>query len=110
MALSVAVRTLQMVEGRESPHLSASLAFSDEQLQCLSEIEPTLEGNTTKQQNHYPQLSLSWATWIIAHLGGWSGYRSQRPPGMPTITRGLQRFETIFIGWILPNSRLVYTL
>jgi len=109
MALSVAVRTLQMVEGRESPHLSASLAFSDEQLQCLSEIEPTLEGNTTKQQNPYPQLSLPWATWIIARLAGWSGYRSQRPPGMPTITRGLQRFETIFIGWILPNSRLMCT-
>jgi len=27
MALSVAVRTLQMLEGRDSPQLSASLAF-----------------------------------------------------------------------------------
>jgi len=25
-------------------------------LQCLSDIEPTLQGNTTKQQNPYPQL------------------------------------------------------
>ncbi|MFN9762283.1 MAG: IS4 family transposase, partial [Pseudanabaena sp.] len=45
----------------------------------------------------------------IARLGGWSGYRSQRPPGMPTIVHGLQRFEAIFLGWILPHSRLVCT-
>ncbi len=29
LALSVAVRTLQMVEGRETPNISASMAFSD---------------------------------------------------------------------------------
>ena len=109
LALSVAVRTLQMVEGRETPNISASLAFSDMQLQCLSDIEPTLQGNTVKQKNPHPRQSLSWATWIIARLGGWSGYRSQRPPGMPTIVHGLQRFEAIFLGWILPHSRLVCT-
>jgi hypothetical protein len=109
LALSVAVRTLQMVEGRESPNLSAALAFSDMQLQCLSDIEPTLQGNTEKQKNPHPRLSLPWATWIIARLGGWSGYLSQRPPGMPTIVHGLQRFEAIFLGWILPHSRLVCT-
>jgi hypothetical protein len=109
LALSVAVRTLQMVKGRETPNISASLAFSDMQLQCLSDIEPTLQGNTVKQKNPHPRQSLSWATWIIARLGGWSGYRSQRPPGMPTIVHGLQRFEAIFLGWILPHSRLVCT-
>lgn len=109
LALSVAVRTLQMVEGRETHNISASLAFSDMQLQCLSDIEPTLQGNTVKQKNPHPRQSLSWATWIIARLGGWSGYRSQRPPGMPTIVHGLQRFEAIFLGWILPHSRLVCT-
>ncbi|TYQ24024.1 IS4 family transposase [Pseudanabaena sp. UWO311] len=109
LALSVAVRTLQMVERRETPNISASLAFSDMQLQCLSNIEPTLQGNTVKQKNPHPRQSLSWATWIIARLGGWSGYRSQRPPGMPTIVHGLQRFEAIFLGWILPHSRLVCT-
>jgi len=109
LALSVSVRTLQMVEGRENSQLPADLAFSCQQLQCLSDIEPTLQGNTEKQKNPHPRLSLPWATWIIARLGGWSGYRSQRPAGMPTIVYGLQRFEAIFLGWILPHSRLVCT-
>jgi hypothetical protein len=109
LALSASVLTLQMVEGRDSPQLSAGIAFSDIQLQCLSDIEPTLQGNTEKQCNPHPRLSLPWATWIVARLGGWSGYRSQRPPGMPTIVHGLKRFEAIFLGWILPHSRLVCT-
>jgi len=35
LALSVAVRVLQMVEGRDNPAIHASVAFSDEQQQCL---------------------------------------------------------------------------
>jgi hypothetical protein len=89
LTLSVSVRTLQMVEGRENSQLPADLAFSSQQLQCLSDIEPSLQGNTEKQKNPHPRLSLPWATWIIACLGDWSGYRSQRPAGMPTIVHGL---------------------
>jgi hypothetical protein len=109
LALSVAVRTLQMVEGRDHVELSASLTFSDEQQQCLEQIESTLQGRTVKQQNPYPKASLPWATWIIARLGGWSGYRSQRPPGMPTLVHGLRRFEAMFIGWRLPRTQLLCT-
>ena len=101
LALSVAVRTLQMVEGRAQVELAASLTFSEKQQQCLSEIEPSLEGRSQKLRNPYPQGSLPWATWIIARLGGWSGYQSQRPPGMPTLIHGLRKFEFIFLGWKL---------
>ncbi len=69
-----------MVEGRDNSALPASVAFDDEQQQCLSEIAPSYQGQTRKQQNPYPPASLPWATWLIARLGGWSGYRSQRPP------------------------------
>jgi hypothetical protein len=109
LALSVAVRTLQMVEGRENIDLSASITFSLEQQDCLNDIEPTLQGKTKKQQNPYKRGSLPWAIWIIARLGGASGYRSQGLPGMPTLVKGLRRFESIFEGWNLSPNRLVYT-
>jgi len=40
----------------------------------------------------------------IERLGGWSGYTSQRPPGMPTLVHGLRQFESIFLGWKLAQS------
>ncbi len=109
IALSVAVKTLQMVEGRDNLDVPASVAFSQEQQQCLTQIAPTLQGRTLKQQNPSPKASLPWATWLIARLGGWSGYRSGRPPGMPTLVHGLRRFETIFIGWKAALAGLVCT-
>jgi hypothetical protein len=109
LALSVAVRTLQMVEGRDNVDLPATITFSENQQECLTQIEPTLEGQTSKQQNPHPKTSLPWAIWIVARLGGWSGYRSQTPPGMPTLVNGLRRFESIFEGWKLGQIRLVYT-
>jgi hypothetical protein len=109
LALSVAVKTLQMVEGRDNPDIPASVAFCEEQQQCLSQIAPTLQGQTQKQQNPYPLASLPWATWFIARLGGWSGYCSQRPPGMPTLVHGLRRFEAIFLGWKTALGGLVCT-
>jgi hypothetical protein len=109
LALSVAVRTLQMVEGRDNPDIDASVAFSEQQQQCLTQLAPTLEGSTQKQQNPYPPATLPWATWLIARLGGWSGYRSQRPPGMPTFVRGLEQFDAIFLGWKTALGGLVCT-
>lgn len=109
LALSVAVRTLQMVEGRDNTQLSAALTFGVEQQQCLGVIQSSVEGETQKLQNPYPQGCLPWATWIIARLGGWSGYLSQRPPGMPTLVHGFRPFESIFLGWKLAQGGLVYT-
>ena len=109
LALGVAVRTLQMVEGRDQKDLPASLTFSDEQQQCLSMIEPSVQGRTKKLQNPYLPASLPWATWLIARLGGWSGYSSQRPPGMPTLVHGLRQFESIFLGWKLAQNPLLCT-
>lgn len=109
LALSVAVKTLQMVEGRENADIPAAVVFCDQQQQCLVQIAPTLQGRTQKQQNPYPPASLPWATWVIARLGGWSAYRSQKPPGMPTLVHGLRRFEAIFIGWKTALGGLVCT-
>jgi len=109
LGLSVAVKALQMVEGRDRCEISATVVFSEEQQHCLAQIAPTLQGQTLKQQNPYPKASLPWATWVIARLGGWSGYRSQKPPGIPTIIHGLRQFEAIFIGWKSALATLVCT-
>jgi Transposase DDE domain len=109
LALSVAVRILQMLVGRTQPEIPATLAFSHEEQQCLQAIVPSVSGRTSLQQNPYPVYSLSWATWIIARLGGWSGYRSQKPPGISTLICGLRQFEYFFQGWKLALSKDVCT-
>ena len=101
LGLSVALRILQLVEGRDRPDLDASIALSIDQQHCLRSLAPTLDGKTKKQQNPHPPRSIAWATWLIARLGGWSVYSSQRPPGMPTLVQGWRRFEAIFLGWNL---------
>jgi hypothetical protein len=52
---------------------------------------------------------LPWATWLIARLGGWSGYRSQSPPGIRTLSQGLRKFEAIFQGWSLAQEGFMCT-
>jgi hypothetical protein len=98
-----------MVKGRDRVELPAAMTFSSQQQEYLTQLEPTLEGQTQKQQNPYPKTSLPWAIWIVARLGGWSGYRSQTPPGMPTLVKGLRRFDSIFEGWQLNSIPLVCT-
>ena len=46
LALSVAVRTLQMFEGRDNSELPASVAFDAQQQECLFQISPSLQGTT----------------------------------------------------------------
>lgn len=101
LGLSVAMKILQLLEGRDRPDLEATLALTEKEQDCLRSLSPTLNGTTQKQQNPHPPYSLAWATWLIARLGGASGYQSQRPPGMPTLVQGWRRFEAIFLGWNL---------
>ena len=101
LALSVALQILQLILGRKQPRTPASLAFDIDQKRCLKQISSTVNGATPKQQNPHPTASLAWAVWIIARLGGWSGYQSQRPPGIVTFRRGLHVFQGMFAGWQL---------
>jgi hypothetical protein len=101
LALEAAVRILQLTMGRADETHRAEIAFSSEELDYLERISPALNGSTRKQQNPYESGSLAWAAWLIARLGGWSGYQSQRPPGIGTFSNGLRRFEMMFEGWLL---------
>ena len=69
----------------------------------------SLPGLTKKLPNPYSPASLPWANWLIARLGGGSGYSSHRPAEMPTLVHGLWPFESIFLGWKLAQNQLVCT-
>ena len=61
----VALRTLQLKEGREDESRSTALAFSESQQQRLKHLAPKLQGPTHKQQNPYSPDSpdsLPWAS------------------------------------------------
>jgi hypothetical protein len=100
MALMAAVQILQLRQARDGKtQQHPSLVFSEEQLACMEDVLPRLEGKTEKQKNPYPRNNLAWAAWMIARLGGWKGYTSQRPPGVIILRDGWIRFHNIFEGW-----------
>jgi hypothetical protein len=43
LALSVSLKALQLVMGREQPDLSAQVAFTQEELTCLTQLAPQLQ-------------------------------------------------------------------
>jgi len=78
--------------------------FSSEEIVCLRVLTNKMEQKKSQVQNNYPEENLSWASWVIARLGGWKGYTKQRPPGPITIKRGLEKFDLIYQGWILAKQ------
>jgi transposase-like protein len=105
--MDVIVKLMQMriaysyPEG-ESP--STDTVFNEAEQQCLKELTKKMEGKTMKLQNPYPPDHLKWAVWTIARLGGWKGYKSQRPPGLTTFQEGLDKFYSVFSGWTLQKD------
>jgi hypothetical protein len=91
----------------EEGQIPASITFDPQEEECLQRECERLEGKTAKQKNPYPKSSLRYATWVIARLGGWKGYASERPPGLTTLWFGLKRFFDIYSGYTM--AKLVYT-
>jgi hypothetical protein len=105
--MDVIVKLMQMRIAYSYPEgecPSTNTVFSKAEQQCLKEVTKKMEGKTTKLQNPYPPNHLKWAVWTIARLGGWKGYKSQRPPGLTTLQEGLDKFYSIFNGWILQKD------
>ena len=93
-ALVAAVRVIQLVQARDgSPNMKSLSVFSKKERQVLSKVNKKVEGRTEKLKNPHPRTTLAFASWAIARLGGWSGYKSQKPPGPITMARGLKRFN-----------------
>jgi len=104
IAAKAACTVIQLVQARNGgEELPAEFVFSPEEIDALKAINKTIQGKTKLQKNHHPTNTLAWAAWIIAKLGGWSGYESHRPPGPITFHRGLARFQILVTGRALAN-------
>jgi len=105
MTMQAASRIMQLRQAREETcRLPIEVIFDENEQKCLEDILIRVNGNTEKLQNPHPRESLKWASWIIARLGGWSGYKSQRPAGVITLKRGLERFEVMYLGWSIAQK------
>ena len=102
LAVLSSIRVMQLVNARQGqPERAASDVFEPEEIDMLQALQGQCEGKTQAQKNPFPTATLAWSAWIIARLGGWKGYKSERPPGPITIRNGLQEFYALFRGWQL---------
>ena len=96
MGLKAASQVLQLTLARDGNNdIPIETVFDQRQQEVLPALNQKFEGNTQKQKNPHKPNTLAWAAWIIARLGGWKGYQSQRPPGPITFLRGIEKFNTI---------------
>jgi len=105
MTFKAAVNVMQLVNARnlkDAPPIE--YVFDENQQKLLNKVNERFEGNTEKQKNPFPSDKLSWASWIIARLGGWKGYQSQKPPGPITMKTGLDKFNIMFESFQLFNT------
>lgn len=102
IAARAACVIMQLVQGRDGASgQQADIAFTAHEIETLSALIPTLEGKTALQKNPHPPLSLAWAAWAIAKLGGWDGYPKSQPPGPITFKHGLAYFRALAHGHAL---------
>lgn len=100
IATKAAAITLQLVQARDGNSTEpASIAFPQREIDVLDATNARIEGKTALQKNPHHRYTLAWASWIIARLGGWDGYRSSKPPGPITYRHGLEHFRVILVGW-----------
>lgn len=112
LAMMATLRILQMMLAYEDENEQPiDEVFDTDQQQCLNMMNQKLEGDTDKLKNPAKINTLKWATWIIARLGGWKGYKSQRKPGPIVLQKGLAKFYHMYEGWDMYQkfSKDVYT-
>ena len=100
LLLNITIRATQLYlayDEEESQPIEE--VFDEEEIKCLQTIQETQIKETPKTINRFNPQRLSWASWIIARLGGWKGNNKQRKPGPVIIKRGLEKFEMIYAGW-----------
>jgi len=101
-SLIAATTVLQLVRERDGiGKRPLQDAFDPEDRLALEAISADLEGKTARQKNPHPRGSLAFASWVLARLGGWTGYYGK--PGPIVMLQGLIRFHAIKHGWNLRN-------
>lgn len=96
-ATVAAVTVMQLVKARDgTTGQSLTDAFDPADQPILEAVSAQLEGKTAKQKNPHSRGSLAFAAWVIARLGGWTGYYGK--PGPQLMRRGLDDFQRIKYG------------
>jgi hypothetical protein len=99
-SLIAAVTVLQLVRERDgAAKRSLEDAFDPDDRPALEAVSTSLEGKTERQKNPHPKGSLAFAAWVLARLGGWTGYYGK--PGPVVMLAGLVHFHAIKHGWTL---------
>jgi hypothetical protein len=97
------VTVMQLVRARDgTTNEKLADAFDPADQPILEAVSAQLEGNTVRQKNPHPKGSLAFAAWVIARLGGWTGYYGK--PGPQVMRRGLEDFQRIKYGTTLRLS------
>jgi hypothetical protein len=107
VGLIAAVRIMQIVIARDgATGQPMSDAIDPVHAPALQAINRKVEGRSDKLKNPHPVESLAWFAWIVARLGGWSGYTSRgyKPAGPKTIARGIRRLDGYIEGWLLRSA------
>jgi hypothetical protein len=96
-ATVAAVTIKQLVQARDgNTDQILSDAFEPDDRPILEAVSAKLQGKTERQRNPHPRESLAFASWIIARLGGWTGYYGK--PGPKVMRIGLAAFYAIKYG------------
>lgn len=99
-ATLAAVTVKQLVQARDgNTDQRLTDAFDPDDRPILEAVSASLAGKTARQCNPHPSGSLAFAAWVIARLGGWTGYYGK--PGPRVMRRGLQDFRAIKYGTAL---------
>jgi hypothetical protein len=99
-ATIAAVTVMQLVRARDgTTNQSLTDAFDPMDQPILEAVSRQLEGKTARQKNPHPKGTLAFAAWVIARLGGWTGYYGK--PGPQVMRRGLEDFQAIKYGTTL---------
>ena len=97
MAVIAAVSVMQLVKARSGGSgQTHEDCFAQSDRPLMQALSRKLEGKTIKQKNPHPLDDLAFAAWVIARLGGWTGYYGK--PGPAVMRYGLDRFNAIKLG------------
>jgi hypothetical protein len=71
---------------------------------CLESIQEKYITKTQHTGNPFNPQKLSWASWIIARLGGWKRNITQGKAGPIIIKRRIEKFQIMYEGWKLAHE------